>query len=195
MEQVHADRLREIIRWAVRDYRRDLTLETRVHWNQGTWGSGAPSGHEVTAPRACQTRDGGLFVNPAPEQFIKVTCPSACCIAGDAALMAGATFVVDCDDLADLVGEDAEVEAVEALLDGKVRHIGAIGEEWLGLNHGEAEHLFNGANEIRDVVTIARSIAEFYGFDLDPDHEWDEYLRGFIPHALTESGYSVPAPV
>ena len=154
------DRLRDAIQWAIDEYLRDLgrlpepepvaedLLSRRRIWGQGWWGSGVPTEEKV---------------EDQWHREYRVICPTSCCIAGNITAAAGDKFIVD---EGVLQADDSGDIGVSTVLtkDNQVVFISTRAAHLLNVeNPSELDPLFDGENEIRDVIEQANALAHDYG--------------------------------
>jgi hypothetical protein len=159
-------RLRYVVEWAIEDYLRteealaNPTIELDWHWDQNVWGQVDLRAVEEVDPAEAVTDDDG-------DEYLPVTCATACCIAGNAVITAGDRFLVDLDYADDPYYNSGEVNVTYALTtDGEIVDIKARGRRLLGLDREEADLLFNGSNGIGEVCWYAAHIAQEHGYHL-----------------------------
>ncbi|MBB3752434.1 hypothetical protein FHT44_004946 [Mycolicibacterium sp. BK634] len=86
----------------------------------------------------------------------KVSCGTTACVAGWAATLAGAKFLIEEDDLEDGVYYAEKVEG----LDGQTYWVDSYARNVLGLKPSEAGLLFNGDLERKEVLKLLKRLIE-----------------------------------
>jgi len=144
--------LQEAVQWAATD--EDLRWAGResdtVKWDQNTWGRGV-------------AQRGLIHVGGHSFRPVKMSCSSACCLAGNGALLAGAQMV-QWTHLGH-AGEETNVDYC-VTPDGRLENIATYAQEVFGLDSAEAEHLFHSGNEIHTLIEYATMFAARAGFTL-----------------------------
>jgi hypothetical protein len=148
--------LEKVVTWAVADHESDLEMLKKFEgwgiWDQGQWFSKEKNGE----------------------------CKTAYCLAGAAVTQSGWGMildVIDTDSTGKAIAWEAEACAPvieykkngqpKKLDESRMQQISHVGREVLGLEYERNEHeLFDGDNDIEDVVTMAYLIAANHGVSL-----------------------------
>jgi hypothetical protein len=153
--------LTRVVQWAVDEENPATGTATSPRWDQGVWGASRALSSHVVEPAENN-------VDLCAQSYVAVKCDSGCCLAGNTTLINGDTFIIEANEVpTDPNNDDYAVEVSRVLTrDTKaVRRISERATELLGLTDAEADVLFSGGNEIREVVGYADAIAERHGHE------------------------------
>lgn len=144
------------IQWVVDQHNRGTNTSVLEH-DQGNWGEGILS----PTPEWRKDTDGLAYA---------VVCPTAGCVAGNIVAMNGDQFVIGMapEFVKANVHRKMEVQVQECWsADDGIHTIPGRARELAGLTPGEATRLFNGDNDVDDIVNIAHMIATNHGYQLE----------------------------
>lgn len=161
MNKEQVKRLELAVQWALDEAVKKVTAEEAapMTWHQGAWFRGRVT-DQVLEGVEVRYGDGLDDV----QSLVKLDCGTACCIAGNIAYSAGAAFVAP--QWSNKVGHGASGAFV--LVDEKrAVTVSLYAANLLGVEEEELSDLFDGANEIDDVVTHAQALADEYGHKLN----------------------------
>ena len=121
--------------------RRMIAAEDGLRHNQGVWATITTDDPAIDA--------GDTFVNEWDDKFVKVSCPTAACVAGWAATLSGAKLLVEAFDY-----QDNTVASASSVLtpEGDQLAISTYARRLLGLTEREADALFCGSGTTEEVL-------------------------------------------
>lgn len=141
--------LQQSVQWVVDEARRlqtDQVTGDREHL-QMEWAIGLATGVQVR------------------DRF-EVLCTTACCLAGNAVLVAGDQMVVRKSDLEFALLDDDITTNLCVTAEGNVRDISQRAQELMGLHQDQATALFDAENGWQTIVVYATEYAAEHGHEL-----------------------------